>query len=55
MNGKYNVQNIGLYSDFLMTIKEKIMPYQYGIIGNIAFIDAQLDAINNATNINYQS
>ena len=55
VNGKYNVQNIGLYSDFLMTIKETIMPYQYGIIGNIAFIDAQLDAINNVTNINYQS
>lgn len=54
MNNKYNVQNIGLYKDVLMTIKETLLPYKYGILGNISFIDAQLDAINNLTSVNYQ-
>jgi len=53
VNNKYNIQNIGLYSDVLMTIKEIIMSYQYGIIGKISFIDAQLEAINNVTRTNY--
>jgi hypothetical protein len=42
MNNKYNVRNIGLYTDVLMSIKETLLPYQFGIKGNISFIDSQL-------------